>query len=100
MIAGHTINVIEHNLAIIEAINATKNLIAALPKLESTESDDDEKLPPLTPYEDDDLTKIIAIYSNDKPKNSLTKFYLEPIECGVGIGFMNWKSDVKIAKEN
>ena len=33
MIAGHTINLIEHNLAIIEATNATKNLIAALPTL-------------------------------------------------------------------
>ena len=56
MIAGHTIEVNEHNLAIIETTNATKNLIAALPTLESTESDDD-----------DDLPKIIAIYSNDKP---------------------------------
>jgi hypothetical protein len=67
MIAGHTIDVIEHNLAIIEATNATKTLIAAVPTLESTESDDDGKLPPLTPYVDDDLPKIIAIYSNDKP---------------------------------
>ena len=66
MIDGHTIDVIEHNLAIIAATNATKTLIAALSTLETTESDDDKKLPPLTPYVDDDLPKIIAIYSNDQ----------------------------------